>query len=108
MEKSLFPGELFIGLWGPDPTVKEAPGARPAPPFAGHVTLEGVHFAYEDEAGEGLRGMGFDVQAGSRVAPVGVSGGRKTTGTSPTPRPYDPRRARVLVEREGKRGFSPQ
>ena len=45
--------------------VKDLPGARPAPEFEGRVTFEGVRFAYENEAGEVLRGMDFDVEAGA-------------------------------------------
>ncbi|MDQ5816758.1 MAG: ABC transporter ATP-binding protein/permease [Actinomycetota bacterium] len=104
--KSLVSGERIIELLGAEPTVKEAPDARPAPPFAGHVAFEGVHFAYEDEAGEVLRGMDFDVEAGSRVALVGVSGAGKTTVTSLIARLYDPQRGSVLVDGEDIRRFT--
>ena len=78
--------------------MKEAPDARQAPLFEGRVTFEGVHFAYEDEASEVLKGMDFDVEAGSRVALVGLSGAGKTTVTSLVARLYDPQEGRVFID----------
>jgi ATP-binding cassette, subfamily B, bacterial len=104
--KSLVSGERIIELLEAEPTVQESPDARPAPPFAGRVTFEDVHFAYEDEAGEVLSGMDFEVEAGSRVALVGVSGAGKTTVTSLVARLYDPQRGSVLVDGEDIRGFT--
>jgi ATP-binding cassette subfamily B protein len=104
--KSLVSGERIVELLGAEPSVKESPDARPAPPFEGRVTFEDVHFAYEDEAGVVLKGMDFDVEAGSRVALVGLSGAGKTTVTSLIARLYDPQRGRVLVDDQDIRGFT--
>jgi ATP-binding cassette subfamily B protein len=104
--KSLVSGERIIELLNAEPTVKDSPNARPAPAFDGHVTFEDVGFAYEDEAGEVLRGVNFDVEAGSRVALVGVSGAGKTTVTSLIARLYDPQTGRVLVDGEDIRAFT--
>ena len=86
--------------------MKDSPDARAAPAFDGRVTFEDVAFAYEDEAGEVLRGVSFDVEAGSRVALVGVSGAGKTTVTSLIARLYDPQEGRVLVDGEDVRDFT--
>jgi ABC-type multidrug transport system fused ATPase/permease subunit len=104
--KSLVSGERIIELLEAEPSVKESPGAVPAPVFEGRVTFEDVHFAYEDDAGDVLRGLGFEVPAGSRVALVGVSGAGKTTVTSLLARLYDPRRGRVLVDGRDIREFT--
>ena len=104
--KSLVSGERIIELLKAEPTVKDSPDARPAPRFYGRVTFEDIHFAYEEEAGEVLRGMDFDVEAGSRVALVGVSGAGKTTVTSLIARLYDPQSGRVLVDGENVRDFT--
>ena len=104
--KSLVSGERIIELLGAEPSVKESPDARPAPPFEGRVTFEDVHFAYEDEAGKVLGGIDFDVEAGSRVALVGLSGAGKTTVTSLIARLYDPQRGRVLIDGRDIRGFT--
>jgi ATP-binding cassette subfamily B protein len=104
--KSLVSGERIVELLGAEPSVKESPDARPAPLFEGRVTFEDVQFAYEDEAGEVLKGMDFDVEAGSRVALVGLSGAGKTTVTSLIARLYDPQRGRVLVDDQDIRNFT--
>ena len=104
--KSLVSGERIIELLNAEPTVKDSPNARTAPAFDGRVTFEEVGFAYEDEAGEVLRGVSFDVEAGSRVALVGVSGAGKTTVTSLIARLYDPQEGRVLVDGEDVRDFT--
>ena len=103
---SLVSGERIIDLLNAEPTVKDFPGARRAPAFEGRVTFEGVRFAYEVEAGEVLRGMDFDVEAGSRVALVGVSGAGKTTVTSLIARLYDPQEGRVLIDGEDVKDFT--
>ncbi len=96
--KSLVSGERIIDLLNAEPSVKDEPGAVPAPPLEGRVSFEDVRFAYEDAAGEVLRGVDFEVEAGSRVALVGVSGAGKTTVTALIARLYDPQEGRVLID----------
>ena len=96
--KSLVSGERIIDLLNAEPSVKDEPSATPAPPLEGRVRFEDVRFAYEDEAGEVLRGVDFEVEAGSRVALVGVSGAGKTTVTALIARLYDPQEGRVLID----------
>ena len=104
--KSLVSGERIIDLLNAEPTVKDEPGAVPAPPLEGRVSFEDVRFAYEDEAGEVLRGVDFEVEAGSRVALVGVSGAGKTTVTALIARLYDPQGGRVSVDGRDIKGFT--
>ena len=104
--KSLVSGERIIELLNAEPSVKESPDALRAPTFGGRVTFEDVSFAYEDEAGEVLEDMDFDVEAGSRVALVGLSGAGKTTVTSLIARLYDPQRGRVLIDGRDIRDFT--
>jgi ATP-binding cassette subfamily B protein len=103
---SLVSGERIIDLLNAEPSVMDLPGASPAPVFDGRVTFEGVRFAYEDEAGEVLRGVDFDVEAGGRVALVGVSGAGKTTVTSLIARLYDPQGGKVLIDGEDVKDFT--
>jgi ATP-binding cassette subfamily B protein len=103
---SLVSGERIIDLLNAEPTVKDLPGARPAPEFDGRVALDNVRFAYDEEAGEVLRGVDFDVEAGSRVALVGVSGAGKTTVTSLIARLYDPQEGSVLIDGENVKDFT--
>ena len=104
--KALVSGERIVELLNAEPTVKESPDAYPAPPLAGRVSFEDVYFAYEEEAGDVLRGMDFEVEAGSRVALVGVSGAGKTTVTSLISRLYDPQRGHVLIDGEDIKNFT--
>ncbi len=104
--KSLVSGERIIDLLNAEPTVKDEPGAVPAPPLEGQVSFEDVRFAYEDEAGEVLRGVDFEVEAGSRVALVGVSGAGKTTVTALIARLYDPQEGRVLIDGRNIKEFT--
>ena len=105
--KSLVSGERIIELLNAEPSVKEAPDALPAPALEGRVIFEDVHFAYEENGSEEvLKGMDFDVEAGSRVALVGLSGAGKTTVTSLIARLYDPQRGRVLIDGYDIRDFT--
>jgi ATP-binding cassette subfamily B protein len=104
--KSLVSGERIIDLLNAEPSVKDEPGATPAPPLEGRVRFEDVRFAYEAEAGEVLRGVDFEVEAGSRVALVGASGAGKTTVTALIARLYDPQEGRVLVDGRDIKGFT--
>jgi ATP-binding cassette, subfamily B, bacterial len=104
--KSLVSGERIIDLLNAEPSVKDEPGAVTAPPLDGRVRFEDVRFAYEDEAGPVLRGVDFEVEAGSRVALVGVSGAGKTTVTALVARLYDPQEGRVLVDGRDIKAFT--
>jgi ABC-type multidrug transport system fused ATPase/permease subunit len=104
--QSLVSGERIIELLNAEPSVKDLPGARPAPALEGCVAFEDVHFAYEDEAGEILKSVDFEVEAGSRVALVGLSGAGKTTVTSLIARLYDPQRGRVSIDGYDIRDFT--
>ena len=104
--KSLVSGERIIDLLNAEPSVKDEAGAVTAPPLDGRVRFENVRFAYEDEAGPVLRGVDFEVEAGSRVALVGVSGAGKTTVTALIARLYDPQEGRVLVDGRDIKAFT--
>jgi len=80
------------------PDVAEAPGARPLPPGAGAVRLEGVSLAYAPGGPRVLDDVDLDVPAGRTVALIGPTGSGKTTLTQLIPRFYDPTEGRVLLD----------
>ncbi|HEX9436228.1 MAG TPA: ABC transporter transmembrane domain-containing protein [Candidatus Limnocylindria bacterium] len=85
--------------------VRDAPGARVAPRFAGRIELDGVSFRY----GSGpmvLEDVTVAIDAGSVVALVGPSGAGKTTLVNLIGRFYDPVSGSVRVDGEDVRAFT--
>jgi ATP-binding cassette subfamily B protein len=71
---------------------------HPAPAEQGTtLVFEDVHFRYEDDEAEVLRGVDLEVRAGETIALVGAVGSGKTTLTSLVPRLYDVTGGRVLI-----------
>lgn len=65
--------------------------------MAGHVTFDGVHFAYE-EGKEVLRGIDLEAKAGTVIALVGSSGSGKTTLAGLAASFLRPTQGRILVD----------
>ncbi len=70
---------------------------EPLPDVEGHVAFHDVHFGYE-EAKPVLKGISFDVPAGSTVALVGSSGSGKSTVLSLVMAFNHPQQGKVLVD----------
>ena len=87
----------IFDLLDTSPDITDAPNAIPLPPMQGHVRLETVTFAYEEEHPV-LHAIDLDVPAGQSVALVGPSGAGKSTLISLLPRFYDPQEGRVLID----------
>ena len=96
------------------PTVVDAPDARPAPPLEGVVAFRDVSFAYQslsedaDDTGGrlALHGVSFRIPAGGSVALVGHSGAGKSTIAQLLPRLYDPHVGAVLIDGHDIRSFT--
>lgn len=79
------------------PAITDAPDAVELPELRGEVTFSDVHFAY----GQGpavLDGFDLHIDAGTRVALVGLSGSGKSTAIELVSRFYDPQRGTVAVD----------
>ncbi len=96
-------------LLAEDPSVVEAPGARPLPPIEGRLELRDVGFAYRstragpDGNGTGsapmvLEHLDLDVAAGETVAVVGPTGAGKSTVAKLLARSADPTHGSVRVD----------
>jgi ABC-type multidrug transport system fused ATPase/permease subunit len=110
--------ERIAELLAHEVTVKDEPGAVPAPPLQGHVEFHEVDFTYELEP-EGVRAgvqekrrppaltsVSFTLAPGEVVAVVGRSGAGKTTIAQLVPRLYDPTRGAVLLDGHDVRGLT--
>ncbi len=107
LAKASAAGERVLELLEATPEVQDAPDARPAPPFLGRVCFEGVSFGYEADH-EVLRDISFDIDAGERVALVGVSGSGKSTIASLMLRLYDPAAGRITIDGSDLRDYTLQ
>jgi ABC-type multidrug transport system fused ATPase/permease subunit len=79
------------------PEVQDARGARELGEIRGHVTFEGVRFAY-GRGPEVLHGIDLDVPAGTTVALVGHTGAGKSTIAKLLARFYDPTEGRITID----------
>lgn len=97
LQAAMAAGERLIGLL--DEPVPE-PGvalAERLPEPAGAIAFEDVWFRYEPDAWV-LKGVSFEVPAGSKLALVGATGAGKSTIASLLCRFYEPTGGRVLLD----------
>lgn len=79
------------------PSVSEREDAIELPPIEGHVRLENVTFAYEENR-PALKGINLEALPGQSVALVGHTGSGKSTIINLICRFYDPTGGRVLID----------
>ena len=77
--------------------VRDVPGARRAPKFAGQIEFDKVSFSYGADKPI-IKDVSFKVEAGQVAAIVGPSGAGKTTIVSLIPRFYDPVSGQVVIQ----------
>ncbi len=78
----------FVDIMRTDPTVQDAPDAKPLEDVKGEISVENVTFAYNTDL-DVLQDVTLKVAAGETIAVVGPSGGGKTTLCQLIPRFYD-------------------
>ncbi|KAI5459904.1 hypothetical protein BGZ63DRAFT_360270 [Mariannaea sp. PMI_226] len=78
VQQAMISGERLLELFKIQPTVVDAPHARPLESFKGHIRWNNVSFSY-DRRRPALRNISFECLPGTTTAFVGESGGGKST-----------------------------
>jgi ATP-binding cassette, subfamily B, bacterial len=95
--KAFAAAERIVELLEKEPELTDAPGAVPAPRFAGRIAFEDVRFRYEPGKLV-LPGVSAVIEPGSTVAVVGPTGSGKSTLLNLVPRLFDPSDGRVTID----------
>jgi ABC-type multidrug transport system fused ATPase/permease subunit len=106
--------DKIFELLDTEPDMVDAAGAVDPGMLRGEIEMEGVSFAYDDDAldrearGErvewALWGVDLHVPPGQTMALVGTTGAGKSTFAKLVARFYDPQRGRVLIDGHDLRG----
>jgi ATP-binding cassette subfamily B protein len=106
--------DKIFELLDTEPDMVDAPAAIDPGTLRGEIEMEGVSFAYDDDALEreargervewALQGVDLHVPPGQTLALVGTTGAGKSTFAKLVARFYDPQRGRVLVDAHDLRG----
>jgi subfamily B ATP-binding cassette protein MsbA len=90
LQEALGATKRLFEILDTQPEIADQPNARPLPRVAGHIQLDGVSFAYKDNAKvHTLHEVSLEVKPGEVLALVGPSGAGKTTLVNLIPRFYD-------------------
>jgi ATP-binding cassette subfamily B protein len=89
--------EIMFSILAREPEIKDLPQALPLKVSSGTIRFENVNFAY-DPSRPILKGISFEVPAGSTVAVVGPSGAGKSTISRLLFRFYDISGGHILID----------
>ncbi len=87
----------FAELMRTQPSLQDAPDARPLAQVQGQIAVQDVSFAYEEEL-DVLRHVSLTVEPGETIALVGPSGGGKSTLCRLIPRFYDVSEGSITID----------
>src|SRR3954454_16345797 len=97
IRQGLIDMEAMWDLLDPPAEVVDAPGAPALAVSRGAIRFDNVRFGY-DPGREILKGVDFDIPAGTSCAIVGPSGAGKSTIARLLYRFYDPQAGRILID----------
>jgi len=86
-----------FGLLDRAPAIVNKSDSIELPPFQNAITLQGVHFSY-DESAEVIKDINLTVPAGEILAIVGPSGSGKSTLANLIPRFFDIQQGSLLID----------
>lgn len=104
MQKALGASTTVFELMKRQPTIQDAPDAKPLLHCKGSIEFRGVSFSYGPDA-PALHGIDLVVPSGAQYALVGSSGAGKTTLLSLLQRFYDPQEGCVLLDGQDLRSL---
>ncbi len=96
----------FVELMGTESALQDAPDATTMEHVKGNITVDDVHFAYQNEAV--LHGVSLTIPQGETVAVVGPSGGGKSTLCQLIPRFYDVTSGAITIDGQDIRTVTQQ
>jgi ATP-binding cassette, subfamily B, bacterial MsbA len=102
---SAFGTRMLYDLLDQQPTIVDAPDARPLRIGAGEIVLENVEFAYTPDEPV-LRGLDLVAEGGRTTALVGLSGAGKSTIFNLVLRFYDVRKGSVSIDGQDVRAVT--
>ncbi len=97
LQEGLAAADRIFELIDSEPTIFDAPGAKPLTVGGGEVFFDKVRFSYHEKA-PALNGLELIAPAGKTIALVGASGAGKTSVLNLLPRFFDVNEGRVLVD----------
>ena len=97
----------FVSIMRTEPTLQDAPDAKPLQDVQGEIRVEDVSFAYDGDL-DVLRNVSLHVTAGETIAIVGPSGGGKSTLCQLIPRFYEVSQGSISIDGQDIRQVTQQ
>jgi subfamily B ATP-binding cassette protein MsbA len=105
LQEGLAAAQRVFSILDIEPSIQDAPDARPLEIRGGEIRFTSVRFAYHDGA-PALAGIDLLVPAGKTVALVGASGAGKSTILNLIPRFYDVSAGEIAIDGQDLRGVT--
>ena len=98
-------GERIFSIIDAQSEIQDKPGAIELDGLKDKIEFRDIHFSY-DGSREVIEGISFEIKRGETVAPVGPSGGGKSTLSELIPRFYDVKAGDILIDGVSVRDYT--
>ena len=105
LQEGLAAAQRIFEVLDVEPTIREAPGAKPLHIAGGEIRFEDVRFGYVPGAAA-IDGLSLTIPAGQTVALVGPSGAGKSTMLNLIPRFFDVDSGSIAIDGQDVRGVT--